>query len=637
MTCSRCRFDNETGNLYCGRCGDKLSGELAPQDTEQEIKKGQELFQQGRKREAIAVFESLLQAAPSHPALYSYLGALYSQTGLKRDAVAAFFAAVQSNPKNPNAYFNLGVACRNQDMLREAIECFQAALRIKPDYEQARQALQATTAARDAIVQNLSLEFSKLRTQGEFDALEKLCDRILTLNPNHLPASNIKAELLEKNGWLLEAMRFSREMSKKFPQATLFQERCKRLEPLVGAQCSTIELIEEGKALLSQRDFAAALAKAEGAHRASPHSASALALQGAIHEAQGTFNKAKQAYQSATKIDPHDKEALNGLQRIARKDLAGRRKLAGDMLQKAGQLRRDQKPNEAMAVLQQANQFLSDDPVLHLLTGLLHKERGDLARAVEELEKAVQLDRKFAPGLRHLHTARLLWDRQLHRQASGPLTASRSLLQRKEYALCLDQLSIAQHYVGLRRSNGMAPLVPITDTRRRESLQKQEFNIYASIGQAHEALEAFPQAVAAYDTVATLQPKNPKALKLRRAGRSRQQKKVQYWLGHAKAWRKNKNYAKAAEDISKALQYDPTSLAAHLHLGAVLECARQFNDALNVYANAQRFHPQADIVRQRIGAAQERAHKWAQIQRRQSVNGVKTAAVAARVAFRLFT
>ena len=80
------------------------------------------LHQQGRLREAAALYQHVLQADPAHFDAYHMLGLLHAQQGEFLEAVKAIGHALKVNPKDQQALSNFGNVLRALGQREEALE-----------------------------------------------------------------------------------------------------------------------------------------------------------------------------------------------------------------------------------------------------------------------------------------------------------------------------------------------------------------------------------------------------------------------------------------------------------------------------------------------------------------------------------
>jgi serine/threonine protein kinase/WD40 repeat protein/Flp pilus assembly protein TadD len=103
--------------------------------------RGVELFNQGRRDEAIEQFRMAINIDPTHAPAYDYLGsALLDQNNLA-EAITCYGKAIEIDPNRPTAHNNLGFALQMQGKFDQAIPCYQRAIALTPRYVRAHENL----------------------------------------------------------------------------------------------------------------------------------------------------------------------------------------------------------------------------------------------------------------------------------------------------------------------------------------------------------------------------------------------------------------------------------------------------------------------------------------------------------------
>jgi MYXO-CTERM domain-containing protein len=112
---------------------------------------GRIALRQGRKDEAIVLFQRAVQIAPQYSEAYDLLGSTYFAQREYAQAVEYFQRAVNANPYDLNAHFYLGTCWMKLGNFRQAAEQFHTARFVDPTYTQAISAeARALEAAGDA-------------------------------------------------------------------------------------------------------------------------------------------------------------------------------------------------------------------------------------------------------------------------------------------------------------------------------------------------------------------------------------------------------------------------------------------------------------------------------------------------------
>jgi tetratricopeptide (TPR) repeat protein len=633
--CRKCREPLPLEAVFCAQCGLKAGASLTLEEFRERLAAAQNLFRSGQTENAEAGLQLLLTQEVEDvrlAATYSCLGTIYLRTQRVPDSIAAFYAAVRHAPRVAGAYVKLGEACRAGGLLREAIECFHVATRLDAGCAPAVAALRETQQQRDESVRALSAEFPALRAAPQQHGLKEHCRKILALDPHHLVAGNLMTEIWENEGEEIAALRLSKVLARKFPQATAFSERCRRLEAKAGARCRALEAAETARRSLQKGDLDGAVATACRAVEADATEPEALVTLALALEAKGQDTESKRLFQAALKIDAQLKTARAGAQRVRQKELARQRKVVADVLGKASELRRAQEYSQALGAIRNVASLLPDDPLIPFLEGQIHSDQNNLFHAAASFERAVGGDDVFVPALRALVGTRLKIDRELDGQVAASLKQAKTMLGDHQAAKREELLMDAKKNLATRRGFYTAKKAAITNAKHRSRFLQQEYDCYEAIGKHYEQCDHLARAVEEYAVLSRLQPRNADAKKLWQSARERQQQIVKTHIERATRFRTAKDYDKAIREIERALEVDPRSAAALLHLGAAFECARQFDKALEIYDQTQSLYPASESVQKQLQAARERIKKRKQAQ---NLKTAKTAAKLARIAIRL--
>ncbi len=108
---------------------------------------GLNLYQRGRKEEAVRAYLQAVKNKPDYADSYNNLGIVYNDLGKGDAAVAAYREAVKINPRFAAAWNNLGVAYKNLSSTEEAIAAYRQAIAINPRFVEAYNNLATVYAA----------------------------------------------------------------------------------------------------------------------------------------------------------------------------------------------------------------------------------------------------------------------------------------------------------------------------------------------------------------------------------------------------------------------------------------------------------------------------------------------------------
>lgn len=142
----------------------------------------------GRLREAAALYDQVLAAAPDHADALHLSGHVADRLGNTAVALARLQRAVALAPASAACHNSLGIALGQRTRHGEAIESFRRALALRPRYPQA--------------LNNLAVA---LRATGEFDEAESCYRQLLEIEPGAASVHSNYAALLQSQGRLAEA------------------------------------------------------------------------------------------------------------------------------------------------------------------------------------------------------------------------------------------------------------------------------------------------------------------------------------------------------------------------------------------------------------------------------------------------
>jgi tetratricopeptide (TPR) repeat protein len=112
------------------------------------LKKGEELFSQGKLEEAEKVFRMLLAKNPNDAEAASDLGVVLWQTGRRQESIELLRKTLAANQYHRGAVWNLGQLLRAQGDLDGAILTFKSYLSKRPDDREIQNALEQWTKQR---------------------------------------------------------------------------------------------------------------------------------------------------------------------------------------------------------------------------------------------------------------------------------------------------------------------------------------------------------------------------------------------------------------------------------------------------------------------------------------------------------
>jgi tetratricopeptide (TPR) repeat protein len=282
---------------------------------------------------------------------------------------------IQIAPDNPIGYFQRGRIFLAQKKEKEAIAQLEKALSIQPDYLEALNLIVALHVSQK--------EFKKAIERVEAQT------KISSSNPFFY---NILGHLYEMNREIEKAGDHYKKAIEVNPNFSMFYVS---LGDFYTRQNLTERAIQEYTTAI-QKD---------------PNSLSAYMSLGILYDTQKKYDKAKECYQKALKINPRFSPAANNLAYLyAEKD-----ENIDEALNLAGAAKEwaPDDPNisdtlgwiyykknifgRAIVYLKEANDKVTDNPVMRYHLGMAYYKNGDHEPAKKELRKALELNPHF-PG-----------------------------------------------------------------------------------------------------------------------------------------------------------------------------------------------------------------------------------------------
>jgi predicted TPR repeat methyltransferase len=126
-----------------------------------------------------------LSIKPDNAAAYCNMGNSLQEQGKFKEAIALYNKTLSLKPDYADAYYNMGVALKEQGKLEEAIDAYNKALAINPDYAEAQHLVSSltgktTTFAPNKYIENLFDGYSKKFEQSLVENLEYKVPQLLT-------------------------------------------------------------------------------------------------------------------------------------------------------------------------------------------------------------------------------------------------------------------------------------------------------------------------------------------------------------------------------------------------------------------------------------------------------------------------
>ncbi|MCH7943248.1 MAG: tetratricopeptide repeat protein [Proteobacteria bacterium] len=178
----------KTNGVRSIRAGERIP-DGAPEGYLNELaRKGVELHQMGRLRDAENIFRQILQIDPDHADANHLLGGLVFQAGDPELAIGLIAKAIARAPELPLYHFNLGSVFKTLARLTEAVDSFRNAVALKPDYAEAHFGLAGS-----------------LQTLGRLEEATAGYRRVLAAAPDNIAALNNLGVTLQGLGCMDEA------------------------------------------------------------------------------------------------------------------------------------------------------------------------------------------------------------------------------------------------------------------------------------------------------------------------------------------------------------------------------------------------------------------------------------------------
>lgn len=260
------------------------------------------LQNQGRNRQAEAVYRQVLQQAPDQPDALHLLGLALSAEGQHAEAVERLERAAALIPGNAMVLSNLGVVYRRAGKLDRAVDAYRESIRLDPEYGDAfanlgkvLRMLDQHEAAIEAFSKAIQLNqravsawlgwMNTLSAQSDYGGALEIGRRGLTQNPG-------KADLLVNCGIMAKRLRRMEECQE------YFREALARDPDHLEALCRLT------KVLIAQRNMTEAAGYLERARSLAADDLNVLIAEGLFFKETGDLETALRCYERALIIDP---------------------------------------------------------------------------------------------------------------------------------------------------------------------------------------------------------------------------------------------------------------------------------------------------------------------------------------------
>jgi tetratricopeptide (TPR) repeat protein len=293
---------------------------------------------------AIAVYQKLIARGPTAINCFG-LGYALQVHGDLAGASAAYRKAIELDPQYAPPYYNLGVALGMQGKLPEAIAAYRKLLELDPNQDAARHHLARIYGNRGRA----------LRDHRKLDEAIASFKAAIEVHPN--------------GSWAYHELGITLRAQKKLEEAIACFRKCIKLDPSflqahfdLGYTLGLLGKVDEGLAVYE-----------EVIRRQPDHAYTAHAFGCFLRDVKHDYEGAIAWLNKARKLDPDNARVLNDL---------------GSVLHRQG------KPDEAIAVYQEAIRLLPRDSWAHLSVGRILHSKGDYAGAIACFNKVLEVNPK---------------------------------------------------------------------------------------------------------------------------------------------------------------------------------------------------------------------------------------------------
>ncbi|MFQ5892869.1 MAG: tetratricopeptide repeat protein [Nitrospinota bacterium] len=338
-------------------------------------------FVLGRRPDAIAYYERALELSPNHAAVHHRLGELYAMEGRRKEALSHYQRVLEKNPHEGRVL--LAAAELNEQLgdAAQALALYERLRTLKPHQAEVPVRMAALYARQGRFHKAIETYRALAAKHPEDLELKLALARVMLEAGEGEPAADLFAEIASKDPQRLEAVRTAADLYLR-----------------LGKRKKAMGLLERAVAALPQ-NVPLRLTLAE------------------LYRLQLQPTKALHHWQKVLGRDPTNRQAALGV--------AERRAAQG-------------RPTEALAVLEAVAAAHPEDAEVHYQMGHLFYKQKMWERAVDALQKALQLDPNHAEALN-----RLAW---LYATREGNLDeavrlSERSLAMNPESPVFLDTLA----------------------------------------------------------------------------------------------------------------------------------------------------------------------------------------------------
>jgi tetratricopeptide (TPR) repeat protein len=293
----------------------------------------------------ITLWRDVVKKSPNKARPHFNLGAAFSEKKWDEQAIPQYQRALEINPGLAEPHINLGETFQRQGKIEKAAEHYRAALKIDPDLPE--------------VYNNMGAILAK---QGKTEEAIQFYQKALKIRPHFALAHFGLAKELAEKGKIEQGIRH-------YYQALKYKPEYAEAHNNLGAI-----FLNSGETEKAIKHYLAALQLDPSLVEAYSNLGVALMHEGKIEAAISQFQKALKLNPTFTTADNNLKRAL-AIQEEFKKEIA------------------------------RLQQLLKDDPEnvgLHFQLGNLYFRKGDQIQAMQQYNKAIQLDPKFVPALNNM-------------------------------------------------------------------------------------------------------------------------------------------------------------------------------------------------------------------------------------------
>jgi tetratricopeptide (TPR) repeat protein len=287
------------------------------------LERGDELFQVQRYREAIAVYEKVIQANPNDYVAWFKRGITLENLRQFEEALEAYDRVIALQPEDYLAWFKRGAVCENLSRFESALTCYEKVVYLQPEnywawhdrgkvlenlhrFEEAVEAydravqvkpnFQLAVESRKRLLSQLK-RVDTLYDLQHYDEAIASCDRAIQQNPD------------DGLAWLMRGMAL--ENQQNYEQAIVAYDRVVQIQP-----DDALAWFKRGAVLQNLRRYEAALTCYDQVVELQADNYWAWHDRGKVLEALQQFEEAMRSYDRAVQIKPDLQAAIEGRQRM---------------------------------------------------------------------------------------------------------------------------------------------------------------------------------------------------------------------------------------------------------------------------------------------------------------------------------